>query len=103
MSKRRENAVDAAQVYYHFTSNHTQVLVPAPPYRGAFGGLRRIRLSNCQCSFSPGLVISSTLRHEIEEEATRLLRLHEFLPLVSQLQPAQPPYFLYVGQLNLLF
>ncbi|VDM01506.1 unnamed protein product [Schistocephalus solidus] len=36
-----ESAVDAAPVYYHFKLNHAQVTVPAPPFRGAYGGPRR--------------------------------------------------------------
>ncbi|VDM04882.1 unnamed protein product [Schistocephalus solidus] len=43
-----ESAVDAVQVYYHFKLNHAQFTVPAQPYRGAYGGPRRIRRSNCR-------------------------------------------------------
>ncbi|VDL92615.1 unnamed protein product [Schistocephalus solidus] len=46
----RESAVHAAQAFYHFNRNHAQVTVPAPPFRGAYGGHRPNRRSNYRCA-----------------------------------------------------
>ncbi|VDL92175.1 unnamed protein product [Schistocephalus solidus] len=57
-----EIAVDAAQIYYRFKLNHAQVTVPAPPFRGAFGGSRRIPRSNCRRRVGPAYQVASLPR-----------------------------------------
>ncbi|VDL96961.1 unnamed protein product [Schistocephalus solidus] len=41
-----ESAVAAAQGFFHLKLIHAQFTVPAPPFRGAYGGHRRNRRSN---------------------------------------------------------
>ncbi|VDM05685.1 unnamed protein product [Schistocephalus solidus] len=41
-----ESAVAAEQGYYHLKLIHAQVTVPAPPFRGAYGGHRHNPRSN---------------------------------------------------------
>ncbi|VDL95823.1 unnamed protein product [Schistocephalus solidus] len=48
-----ESSVAAAQGYYHLKLIHAQVTVPAPLYRGAYGGHRQNRRSNYQVVNAP--------------------------------------------------
>ncbi|VDL90638.1 unnamed protein product [Schistocephalus solidus] len=93
---RGESAVHAAKVY-HFKLNHAQATVPAPPFRGAYGGPRRNRRSNYRVATRYGELMNTNAASQQFFQLRQASQLQQHLTAGTGIPlggvPVGGPYF----------